>query len=178
MDFKELAQKRYSLRKFSDKPVDRPTLESLLAVAQLAPTAMNYQPQRILVIESPQALEKLRASTAFHYEAPLALLVCYDRQTVWKRSGGSYNSGDIDVALAVSHIMLAAAEMGLGSTFVTGFDPEVVRHNFAVPEPLVPVCLLPLGYPAEDAKPSRLHGSRRAFAEYTYYNDFQAWSAE
>lgn len=86
MDFLELAKERYSVRKFSDKKVEREKLDAILEAGRCAPTAVNYQPQRILVLESPEALEKLKGCTPYHFHAPLALLVCYDREASWKRS--------------------------------------------------------------------------------------------
>ena len=66
MDFLELAKERYSVRKFSDKKVEREKLDAILEAGRCAPTAVNYQPQRVLVLESPEALEKLKGCTPYH----------------------------------------------------------------------------------------------------------------
>lgn len=85
MDFLELAKERYSVRKFSDKKVEREKLDAILEAGRCAPTAVNYQPQRVLVLESPEALEKLKGCTPYHFHAPLALLVC----TTARRAGSA-----------------------------------------------------------------------------------------
>ena len=77
-DFKALATERYSVRKFETKPVEKEKVDSILAVARLAPTAHNYQPQRLLVLNSDESLNKLKDCTNGHFNAPLAIIVCYD----------------------------------------------------------------------------------------------------
>lgn len=77
MDFLELAKDRYSVRKFCDKKVEKEKLDLILEVGRVAPTAVNYQPQRILVLDTEDALSKLKICTTYHFHAPLALLICY-----------------------------------------------------------------------------------------------------
>lgn len=109
MDFLELAKERYSVRKFSDKKVEREKLDAILEAGRCAPTAVNYQPQRVLVLESPEALEKLKGCTPYHFHAPLALLVCYDREASWKRSFDNCDMGAVDAAIVTTQMMLEAA---------------------------------------------------------------------
>ena len=78
MDFKELAQARYSLRKFSDRPVEQEKLDLILEAARCAPTAHNLQPQRVLVLRSAEAREKARKATPFRFGEPLLLVVACD----------------------------------------------------------------------------------------------------
>lgn len=85
MDFLELAAKRYSVRKFKEEKVRREDLDKILKAGMLAPTAHNDQPQRILVINSDEALEKLKKCTACHFNAPTALLICSDKDACWTR---------------------------------------------------------------------------------------------
>ena len=76
MDFLQLAtEERYSVRQFSDKPVEQEKLDLILEAGRIAPTACNYQPQRILVIREPEGLDKLKQCTSCHFDAPLALLI-------------------------------------------------------------------------------------------------------
>ena len=84
-DFKALATERYSVRKFDTKPVEQKKVDAILAVARLAPTAHNYQPQRLLVLNTADSLNKLKDCTNGHFNAPLAIIVCYDNQVSWKR---------------------------------------------------------------------------------------------
>ena len=168
MAFIDLAQDRYSVRKFSGKPVEKEKLEQILQAGQIAPTADNAQPQRILVVEEEKAHEKIRKCTPCHFNAPVVLIVCYNNTVSFK--GKTFNLGVVDASIVTTHLMLETADIGLGSTWVENFDPEAVIKEFSLPENLVPVALLPLGYPAEDAKPGEWHTSRKPLAETVFYN--------
>ena len=173
MHFMELAQARYSVRKFSEKPVEGEKLTQLLEAARLAPTAHNNQPQRLLVIQSPEALLKLKDCTPYHFGAPLAILVSYDRDAAWVRKYDGCHSGDVDASIAGTHIMMAAADLGRGSTGVMQFDPAAIREAYHLPEHFVPVALFPIGYPADDAKPAPGHAQRNSAREMTANDDYK-----
>ena len=79
MDLLELLKKRYSVRKFDGRKVEKEKLDLILEAGRVAPTAVNFQPQRVLVIESEEALEKLKNCTPYHFSAPLALLICLNK---------------------------------------------------------------------------------------------------
>jgi len=128
MKFINLAEERYSLRKFSDQPIEKEKLDLILKAGQLAPTACNYQPQRILVLENEAALTKLKQCTPYHFNAPMALLICYDKDVSWKRSYDGKDSGEIDASIVSTQMMLQATELGLGSTWVGHFDPALIRN--------------------------------------------------
>lgn len=172
MDFFTLAQTRYSVRRFSKKPVEPEKLARILETARFAPTACNYQPQRILVLQSPESLSRCKKCTPNLFGAPLALLVCYDRQASWKRSYDGMDSGEADAAVVAAHILLEAAELGLGATYAAFFDPAAFRREFALPDRLEPAVFLPLGYPAEDDVPAPLHQNRKPLAELVFYEHF------
>lgn len=169
MDFATLAAERYSLRKFSDRPVEEEKLLAVLESGRRAPTAHNLQPQRILVLRSPEALERADRCASSHLHAPVMLVVSYDPEEAWKREEDGKNHGEIDAAIAAAQMMLEAADLGLGTTYVGMFDPEKLCEAFPELKGLVPIALLPLGYPAEDAHPSRLHGSRKPLEELVTY---------
>ena len=172
MNFFDLAAARYSVRSFADKPVEQNVIDKLLQAALLAPTACNRQPQRILVINSGEGIQKLRKCTECHFNAPAAMLVCYDKNECWVRGYDGKNSGDIDASIAATHIMLAAADMGLGTTWVMHFIPEAVRCEFELPDNIEPTALLVMGYPAADAKPSPLHTRSKSAQDIVFYNKF------
>ena len=169
MDFEELSAARYSLRKFSPKPVEDDKLETVLRAGQNAPTAHNLQPQRIFVLQSPEALEKADACTASHFHPPVMLAVCADSAVSWKREYDGKDHGEIDAAIAVTQMMLQAADLGLGTTFIGMFDAAKLLEAFPEMAGLTPVALLPLGYPAEGAHPSRLHADRKPLYEMVKY---------
>lgn len=170
MDFKELTEERYSVRNFSSEKVKKEDLNFLLNVAKVSPTAVNNQPQRILVLESVEALTKLKECTPCHFNAPLALIVFSNKNEAWVRSFDNFNHNIIDGSIVATHIMLGATERGLGTTWVGHFDPKIVKEKFNVPDELEPVCILPLGYPSEDAKPSERHFQRKDISEVVFYD--------
>ena len=157
MDFLKLAEDRFSVRGFSDKKVGKDVIEKILRAGQVAPTACNYQPQRVFVIESDESLEKLKKCTGSHYNAPLALLVCYDKNECWKRSYDGKPSGDIDASIVCTHMMLEAAELGVGSTWVMHYDPETVKSEFELPDNLESTAILVLGYAKDGLTPNPMH---------------------
>jgi len=168
-DFGMLAQSRYSVRRFSSAPVKQEHIEKILQAGMAAPTAKNLQPQKIFVLQSELALDKLKKCTDCHFDAPLAMLVCCDHDISWKRDCDGADSGAIDAAIVNTHMMLQAWELGVGSTWVMWFDPEPVCREFELPDNLEPIAFLPMGYPAENAHPSRMHAQSRNIEEVVTY---------
>ena len=169
MEFLQLSEARYSLRKFSDRPVEAEKLAAILEAGRNAPTAHNLQPQRIFVLRSPEALEKADACTAAHFHPPVILVVAYDPAAAWDREEDGKNHGEIDAAIAATQMMLQAADLGLGTTYVGMFDPEKLKEAFPELAGLGITALLPIGYPAEGAHPSRLHADRKPLEELVRY---------
>ena len=165
MDFETLAKERYSLRKFDARPVEPEKLELILEAGRNAPTAHNLQPQRIFVIQSPEALEKADSCMFCHFHPPVLLVVAYDPKEAWNREGDGKNHGEIDATIATTQMMLQAADLGLGTTYVGMFDPVKFQETFPEMKDLIPIVVLPLGYPAEGAHPAKLHASRKPLEE-------------
>lgn len=173
MDFLQLAENRYSVRKFTERPVEREIIDKILRAGTLAPTAKNLQPQRILVLTSKESLEKLDRATKCRFGAPAAMLVCYDRDACWKRDRyDGKPSGEVDAAIVTTHMMLAAASLGIGTTWVMHFDPVAIRKEFEVPANYEPVAVLIMGYPAPDAEPSAMHKERCSVSELVSFDRF------
>ena len=161
-DFLSLASERYSVRKFKSDAIPAETMEKILHAGHLAPTGCNYQPQKIYVMQSDDAVARMKKCTRCHFDAPAAILVCYDKTLSWKRN--RYDGADcceIDASIVCTQMMLEAWELGIGSCWVMFFDPDAMRREFSIPEEQVPVALLVMGYPAEDAKPMELHSQFR-----------------
>lgn len=172
MDFLELAKKRYSVRKFSDRKVESEKIELILEAAKLAPTARNLQPQRLLVINDEKSLNKIKICTPYHFDAPLAILVCYDKNESWKRKYDDANSGEMDASIVTTHMILEITNLGLGSTWVGNFDPEKIRSAFNLPDNFIPAALLPIGYESEDSEPNLNHNIRLETEKTVFYNSF------
>lgn len=93
MNFAELSAQRYSLRKFSDRPVEDALLQQVLEAGRNAPTAHNNQPQRIFVLQSPEAMAKADACMGSHFHPPVLLAVAYDPAEAWNRECDGKNHG-------------------------------------------------------------------------------------
>ena len=138
MGFLELASQRFSVRSFSDKPVEQEKTDKILKAAQLAPTAVNFQPQMIYVLKSPEAMEKINHLCRCIYGAPMVFLVCSDERRTWKsQTEPGYSSGEMDCTIVCTHMMLEAWELGLGSVWVRLFDVNAVAKDFDLPSSAV-----------------------------------------
>ena len=154
MEFMELAKARYSVRKFADKPLEQEKLDKILEAGNVAPTAANLQPQRIYVLQSEDALAKVNAVCKCIYGAKTVLLFAYDETQDWKNpQQEGVHSGQQDVSIVATHIMLEAWELGVASCWVNAFSNDELEKAFHLPENEKVVLLMPLGYAAEDAKP-------------------------
>lgn len=155
--FLDLCRKRYSVRAYQTATPDAQTLQYILECVQLAPSAVNFQPWRLRYLDQPADLERL--FTCYDREwfkhIPACFIVYQDRNTAWVRSSDNKPHGDIDAAIAIEHLCLAAAEQGLGTCWVCNFDVATCRKLFPVPDQLEPVALIPIGYPADEAKPKK-----------------------
>lgn len=169
MDFSALSAQRYSLRKFDSRPVEQEKLDLILEAGRNAPTAHNKQPQRFFVLRTPEALEKADACMGCHFHPPVIVAVGYDPAESWHREYDGKDHGEIDATIAVTQMMLQAADLGLGTTYVGMFEPEKLLEAFPEMAGLHITALLPLGYPAEGAHPARLHNDRKPMEELVKY---------
>jgi nitroreductase len=167
MQFSELIQKRYSVRAYRPDPVPQEQLEQVLSAACLAPTAANRQPFQLIVMHTANCQEQVRRM--YHRDwfasAPLMIAACGIMKAGWVRSFDQANYTFVDVAIVMDHLILAAAELGLGTCWIANFDPAVVRQVLHLPQGVEPVALTPLGYPADQPKPKE----RKPLAELVRY---------
>ena len=169
MSFLELAAERYSVRSYSGRKVEQEKIDLILKAAQLAPTAVNYQPQMIYVLKSDEALGRINRLCRCIYGAPLVFLICSDERRTWKsQTEPGYSTGEMDCSIVCTHMMLEAWEQGLGSVWVRLFDVAEVAKAFQLPPYIRPVCLLPVGYAAPGAKPyAPWHDVYRPIEDFT-----------
>jgi nitroreductase len=149
MGFVDLARERFSVRAFEDRPVEDEKLMAVLEAARLAPSAANRQPLRFIVAHTAGREEALRRvyDREWFVGAPIVICACVVPGESWVRvDGRSY--ADFDAAVAVDHLMLAAADLGLGTCWVAAFDVGRAREAFGIPPDVEPVAFTPLGYPA------------------------------
>lgn len=132
-------------------------MQYILDCVRLAPSAVNSQPWKFIVLKTDEARERLYPyyDRPWFREAPIVIICCADHTQSWKRRSDGKDHADIDVAIATEHLCLAAAEQGLGTCWVCNFDVEGTRKAFSLPDGLEPVALVPLGYPAGDDAPGK-----------------------
>lgn len=170
MEFIELAKSRYSVRSFSDRQIESEKLNKILEAAKISPTAANKQPQKIYVLRSEQAIDKINAVCRCIFGATTVLVITADETETWENPfSENYNTGDIDCSIVCTHLMLQAWELGIGSCWVGYFDLSQVAKAMDIPETEKIVAILPLGYPSENAKPSPMHYSRKELDQTVRY---------
>jgi nitroreductase len=164
MNFLELAKARYSVRSFKEDDIEESKLNAILEAGRVAPSACNKQPQKIFVVKSEEARAKLAAVCRFTFDAPVVLVVCYDKERSWQNDlMPGYHSGETDAAIVCTHMMLEAWEQGIASCWVGWFNADEIAKALSLPENLCVCSLLPIGYAADDATPTKLHTRIREF---------------
>lgn len=159
--FMDLAASRYAVRKYSARPVEQEKIEAILEAGRIAPTAANFQPQRIYVVQSEEGLARIDQLTSCRYGAPVVLLFAYDSDADWKNAlEEGVHSGVEDVSIVATHCMLEATELGLGTVWVNVFPNTRMEEAFGLPQNEKSVLIMPVGYKADDAQPSKMHSDR------------------
>ncbi|MBQ8688281.1 MAG: nitroreductase family protein [Ruminococcus sp.] len=179
MNFLELAKTRYSVRGYLPKPVEPEKLAYILECGRVAPTGVNAQPQRILVVQTPEGMEKMANAAGIPelYHAPMALIICVEKECSWTRKYDGHNIHEIDATIVTDHMILAATEQGLGTLWMCRFKPEIIRAEFNIPDNYVPVNVLLVGYTDPEAlykSPDRhdAEGMRKPIEETVTYDTF------
>jgi nitroreductase len=172
MSFIELAESRYSCRKFDNKKVEQDKIDLIIKSALVAPTAVNRQPQRILVINDENILASLKECTKYTFDAPLCFAICVDKEIAYNRGYDGKNSADIDGSIVATHMMLEATDLGLGTTWVMALNPAKAKEILQLPNNLELLALMPTGYPAEDVQINPLHYKNIDIDKMVAYNKF------
>lgn len=151
MSINDIFLKRQSIRSFSSKPIPQEVLVELLEAAKIAPSAVNNQPWHFFVCSSPDIQEKIRHSyqRIWFQSAQQYIVACADNRTSWKRPVDNKNHSHVDVAIATTHLILKATEVGIGTCWVCNFDPSVLEEALQLDKELEPIAIIALGYPKE-----------------------------
>lgn len=168
MDFLELSKKRYSVLNYQKKDIPKECIDKILEAAKFAPTACNFQPQKIKLIHTDEDREKLNRVVPSKYYVPAAFLVCYDKDLCWTRQFDGKNSGEIDASIVTTHMMMEATSLGLGSIWVMYWNPQMMKAEFDIPESYEPVALLIVGYIDVQFEPHKEHFIRKEIEEITF----------
>ncbi|MFC1968244.1 nitroreductase family protein [Chloroflexota bacterium] len=166
MEFLELAKKRYSVRAYKPDPVEANKLQQVLEAACLAPTAANRQPFQLIVITAKgkeAGLGRIYGRPWFAL-APIVICACGTPSQGWIRKDGK-NYCEVDVAIAMDHLTLAATDLGLGTCWIAAFDPVAAKEILGLPDDVVPIAFTPLGYPDDQPKEKK----RKSIGELVRY---------
>ena len=144
-----LVKQRYSCRQYLDKPVGRDLIAAVLDTARLAPSACNRQPWEFLVIDTDPLRGKVIESYGRDWvkNVPVFIVALGRHDEAWKRPTDGKDDTDIDVAIAVEHMCLAATSMNLGTCWICNFDAARLTADLGLPEGIEPIAIIPLGYP-------------------------------
>lgn len=172
MEFDKIIEERYSVRSFKQEHLPQDIIEKILKAGHLAPTGCNYQPQRILVLNTNESINRLRKCTKCHFEAPTAMLICHNKEESWKRVYDGALSSPVDAVIVTTYMMLEAQNLNVGACWVMHFDPEAMRSNFNIPSNFEPTALLVMGYLSEQAKPLDMHYKSKPIEDVVFYDSF------
>ena len=162
--FLDLVRNRYSCRSYQPASVEQEKLDYIMECVRLAPSACNKQPWKFRVVSSEEDRRKLCQcyNREWFTTAPVCIIASVLHDEEWVRADGKHH-GDIDIAIAVEHLCLAAAEQGLGTCWVCNFDAELCKSLFGLGENEEAAVLIPLGYPADEPKEKK----RKSMEEIT-----------
>lgn len=147
-----LMQSRFSCRSYDlGRSLDRDLIVAVLDAAHIAPSACNRQPWMFMVVDSQAARDVIAMSYQRDWikSAPAYIIALGDHDAAWHRGDGKDHT-DVDLAIAIEHICLAATALGLATCWVCNFDPHIIKDAFNIPDNLEPIAIIPIGYPSPD----------------------------
>lgn len=165
--FLELARQRVSVRKYRPDPVPEELLRKVLEAGRLAPSAKNLQPWHFIVVRDPARRAALGRAypPEWFSEAPVIIAVCIEPANAWRRRHDGRCSAEVDGAIAMDHMTLCAADLGLGTCWIGAFDPAEARAALGVPDSVDVLALTPLGFPDDAGRPK----SRKSLEEIVHW---------
>lgn len=174
MRFIDIVQARYSTRKYKESDVEKEKILQILEAGRNAPSAVNFQPWHFIVVKDKEIKSKITKAYPHKWfeKAPVIIVACGDHSSSWKRRDGKDHC-DIDVAIAVDHMTLAAADLGIGTCWVCAFDSDLCHKMLDLPEYLEVIALLPMGYPLDDSRPEKKRKSIDEIVSWNVINNNQ-----
>ena len=167
MDFYKLINTRRSVRRYGSRQVEEEKINRILDAARIAPSAANRQPWHFIVVRD--AKQKQEIGKAYGKEwfltAPVLICACGESAKAWSRSFDGKIHMDVDIAIAMDHLILAATEEGLGTCWICAFDPKIARKVLDLPAGIEPIALTPIGYADDEPVPK----ARKKLEEIVHY---------
>ncbi|MEN8153516.1 MAG: nitroreductase family protein [Acidobacteriota bacterium] len=187
MEFMELVKKRYSCRKYLEKPVEREKVEKCIETARLAPSACNSQPWNFIVVDDKEKVASLSAAAVsgiygapkLMSESPVLIFVTAGRGSFISKIGGKVRDTKfylIDIGIASEHLVLQAAELGLGTCYIGWFNEKLVKRELGLGKGVNIPLIITIGYPDESHRSNditRRHangGTRKSFEDVMKYH--------
>ena len=175
MDILKAIKKRRSVRGYLDKTIPKQVLNRVLEAARLAPTAANKQPFKLVLVTDELTKAKLVEASrkqTFIAEAPIVVVGCAFPEESYQKIGGTHTSEEIDISIVFDHLMLQAAEEGLGTCWIGAFDENKIKEILNIPSNVKVIGLTPLGYPSGgEFKPGK-HLERKPLSEIVLYEKY------
>lgn len=182
MTFKELITKRQSVRKYSNKAVEKEKLQLLIEAVQYSPSACNSQPWKLILVDDPQLKDEVAKATfssavsfnRFAVEAPVIAVLVIEKAKLIARVGGSIKNQEYpeyDIGIAAAHFCLQAADLGLGTCMIGWFNESKIRELLGVPKKRKIGLIITLGYAPEDYKVrKKIRKTQTEIASFNSYN--------
>lgn len=154
MEFQKLIRARRSIRGYKPDVVPEEVLRRILEAGRLAPTAANRQPFQLIVVTDASTRKRLKEvyDRDWFYSAPVVLVGCAEPAKAWQRVDG-FNAAEVDISIVMDHIILAAADEGLGSCWICNFDEGKLKEILGIPPGVRVIAMTPLGFPAAEPRP-------------------------
>ena len=157
MSFLDLVNKRYSVRSYEERQIEKEKMDYIMECVRLAPSAVNFQPWKFYIVTDREKLDAIKSTNKREWiqSAPCIIVACANHDESWHRRSDNKDHADIDLAIAVEHLCLAAAEQGLGTCWVCNFDASLCRQLMTLPENMEPIALIPVGYTSDTEVPEK-----------------------
>ena len=169
MEFIDVISKRRSIRKYKSDPVSKGDIEYIVEAARLAPSWANSQCFKFIVVTDPKVKAELaKAGNGWIAKAPVIVTACADPSRPGTKGDQEYYM--LDVGIAMEHLILAAADRGLGTCWIGAFDEDTAKKALGVPDNIRVVASTPLGYPDESPDPR----PRRSLEEVMCADKYEA----
>lgn len=155
--FIDLVKQRYSVRSYEERQIEKEKMEYIMECVRLAPSAVNFQPWHFYVVTDRERLDALKSTYKREWiqSAPCIIVACANHEESWHRRSDNKDHADIDLAIAIEHLCLAASEQGLGTCWVCNFDAALCHEVMAMPENVEPIALIPIGYTPDAEVPEK-----------------------
>jgi nitroreductase len=167
MSFLDVIYSRRSIRKYENKQIPIEVLQQILEAGRLAPSAVNRQPFRFVVVNDEQIMKDLcdNLIARFVKSAPVAIAGCADVKSLLTGKWAV-----VDTTIAMQNMVIAASALGIGSCWIGACDEGKVKKLLKIPDKYKFVALVTLGYPAEQPKPKK----KKPLEELFNFNRFQS----